>query len=376
MTFETLGGWPGVVGRLVAGDSLEADEAEVVLDEVLAGRATPAQVAALLTGLRAKGESVEEMTGLLRAMRAHGVPVVADGPLLDVVGTGGDRLGSVNVSTMAACIAAGAGARVCKHGNRAQSSSVGTADVLEALGVIVDLGPEGVARCLDEVGMGFCFAPRFHPAMRHAGPIRRELAIPTVFNFLGPLANPAGARYQLVGVSDPTMAPVMGGVLGATGSRRCWIVYGDDGLDELSVTGPSTVLDLEGDGEGTFELTSWRLDPAELGLAPARLEDLRGGDATFNAGVIRQVLDGESGPCRDIAVLNAAAALVIAGRAPDLAGGLAQAADSVDSGRAAGVLDGLARVSKLALAEESPEAAKLEPPAVDVNLEPVPEAPA
>jgi anthranilate phosphoribosyltransferase len=277
---------------------------------------------------------------------------------------------------MAACIAAGAGARVCKHGNRAQSSSVGTADVLEALGVAVDLGPDGVARCLAEVGMGFCFAPRFHPAMRFAGPVRRELAIPTVFNFLGPLANPAGAAYQLVGVSDPAMAPTMGGVLGATGSRRCWIVYGDDGLDELSVTGPSTVLDLEGDGEGTFELSSWRLDPVELGLARASLADLRGGDAAFNAAVIRRVLEGEPGPCRDIALLNAGAALVVGGRAPDLTDGLAQAADSVDSGRAAAVLAGLAKVSQVALAVEAPEAAKDEPPAGDVNLEPVPEAPA
>lgn len=375
--FAGLGGWAGTLARLVDGRSLSAEEAEAVLDQVLAGRATAAQVAGFVVALRAKGESVEEMTGLLRSMRGHGVRVEAEGPLLDVVGTGGDRLGSVNVSTMAACIAAGAGVRVCKHGNRAQSSSVGTADVLEALGVAVDLGPVGVGRCLEEAGMGFCFAPRFHPALRFAGPVRRELAIPTVFNFLGPLANPAGAGYQLVGVSDPAMAPRMGGVLGATGSRRCWIVYGDDGLDELSVTGPSTVLELEGDGEGSFELTSWRLDPAALGLGPSRLEELRGGDARFNATVIRRVLEGEGGPCRDIAVLNAAAALVVAGRAPDLGEGLAQAARAVDSGRAGEVLAGLVRVSNEAAADEAEAQARAaEPPAADVNLEPVPEAPA
>lgn len=373
--FAAIGGWSGALARLLAGRSLEPAEAEAVLDQVLAGKATAAQVAGLLIALRAKGESVEEMTGLLRAMRTHGVPVEAEGPLLDVVGTGGDRLGSVNVSTMAACIAAGAGVTVCKHGNRAQSSSVGTADVLEALGVAVDLGPNGVARCLREVGMGFCYAPRFHPAMRFAGPVRRELAVPTVFNFLGPLANPAGAKYQLVGVSDPAMAPKMAGVLGASGSRRSWVVYADDGLDELSVTGPSTVLELESDGEGSFELTSWRFDPADLGIAPARIEDLRGGFADFNAAVIRRVLSGEPGPCRDIAVLNAAAALVVAGRARDLAQGVEQAAAAVDSGRASEVLDGLARVSREAAAAEA-GAPVDEPPAPDVNLEPVPEAPA
>jgi anthranilate phosphoribosyltransferase len=351
VTFEEMGRWPGVLGRLVAGASLSSDEAACVLGQVLEGEATPAQTAGLLVALRAKGESVEEMTGLVRAMLAHAEPLDLAGPLVDVVGTGGDRLSSINVSTIAAFIVAGAGVPVCKHGNRAASSSVGTADVLEALGVVVELGPAGVARCVTEVGMGFCFAPRFHPAMRFVGPVRRELGVPTVFNFLGPLANPARAQYQLVGVSDPAMAPKMAEVLGANGSRRSMVVYADDGLDELSVTSSSTVLDLTGDGQGGYEVRTWRLDPAELGFAPATMEDLRGGDAELNAEVIRRVLDGERSPRRDIGVLNAAAALVVAGRAVDLAEGVAQGSVAIDSGRAAEVLEGLARVSTEVAAE-------------------------
>ena len=357
MTFEDLGAWPGVLGRLIAGQSLTADEAECVLGEVFEGRATPAQTAGFLVALRAKGESVEEMSGMARSMLAHAEPVVVEGEPVDVVGTGGDRLRSINVSTIAACITAGAGAPVCKHGNRAASSSVGTADVLEALGVAVDLGPVGVARCVAEVGMGFCFAPRFHPAMRFAGPVRGELGVPTVFNFLGPLANPARVRRQLVGVSDPAMAPKMAGVLGANGSRRSMVVFADDGLDELSVNSTSTILDLDGDGQGDYEVRTWRLDPAALGFAPATMDDLRGGDAAFNAEVIRRVLGGERSPRRDIGVLNAAAALVVAGRAADLAEGVAQASEAVDSGRAAEVLEGLARVSTEAAAAATTAAA-------------------
>jgi anthranilate phosphoribosyltransferase len=351
-TFEELGGWPGVLRRLVEGRSLSAQEAECVLGQVLEGSATDAQIAALVVALRVKGESIEEMSGFVRAMLAHGESVVVEGDLLDVVGTGGDRLRSINVSTIAACVAAGAGATVCKHGNRAASSSVGTADVLEALGVAVDLGPAGVIRCLTEVGMAFCLAPRFHPAMRFAGPVRQQLGIPTVFNFMGPLANPARARFQLVGVSDPAMAPRMAGVLGANGTRRSMVVYADDGLDELSVTSPSTVLDVVGDGSGTYEVETWRLDPTELGIAPATMEDLRGGDAAFNADVIRRVLGGERSPRRDIGVLNAGAALVVVGFAADLAEGVERASAAVDSGRAAEVLDGLVRVSAEAAAEE------------------------
>jgi anthranilate phosphoribosyltransferase len=361
VTFDDLGGWPGVLSRLIAGQSLSAADAECVLDQVLAGAATPVQVAGLLVALRAKGESAEEMTGLVRAMLEHAEPLVVDGDVVDVVGTGGDRLSSINVSTLAACVAAGAGARVCKHGNRAASSPVGTADVLEALGVAVDLGPAGVARCVAEVGMGFCFAPRFHPALRHVGPVRPQLGVATVFNFLGPLANPARARYQLVGVSDPSMASKMAGVLGANGSRRAMVVYADDGLDELSVTSPSTVLELRADDGGAgYDVSTWRLDPADLGFAPATLADLRGGDAAVNAAAIRAVLEGERSPRRDIGVLNAAAALVVVGRAVDVAEGVAQAEASVDSGRAGAVLDGLVRVSREAAAEAAEAAGAAE----------------
>jgi anthranilate phosphoribosyltransferase len=349
--------WPDVLGRLMRRDSLSENEAEEVMKVVFAGDATPAQIGAFLTLLHAKGETVEEVTGLARAMVEAAVPCpldVGDGtgdgspPVVDLVGTGGDRLASINVTTLAALITAGCGVPVCKHGNRAASSSVGTADVLEALGVAVELGPEGVARCVREAGMGFCFAQRFHPAMRFVAPVRKEIGVPTVFNFLGPLANPARIRHQLVGVSDPAMGPIMAAVFGITGSRRTLIVHADDGLDELSVTSPSSVLEVRGGGRGPgdYEVSEWRVDPVALGIAPATLTDLRGGDAAFNAGVIRSVLEGERGARRDIGLLNASAALIVAGRVDDLASGLEIAADSVDSGRALGVLDALVATSR------------------------------
>ncbi len=349
-----LGGWPGVLARVMAGESLSEDEAAAVIGEVLDGAATPAQTAAMLVALRMKGETVEEMSGFVRAMLAHALTVSVDGDVVDVVGTGGDRLSSINVSTLAACITAGAGVRVCKHGNRAASSSVGTADVLEALGAVVDLGPAGVARCVEEVGFGFCFAPRYHPAMRYAGPVRKELGVPTVLNFLGPLANPARATRQLVGVSDPAMAPKMAEVLGSTGSVHAMVVHADDGLDELSVTSASTVLEVTADADhpSAYRLRSWRLQPEELGLARAPMSELRGGNAAFNAGVIRRVLDGERGARRDIGVLNAAAALVVAGAAASLGDGAAMAAEALDSGRALGALEGLVRVSREAAEDE------------------------
>ena len=296
------------------------------------------------------GETAEEVTGLARAMVEAAVPCpLADQDAeaaVDLVGTGGDRLSSINVTTLAAFITAGCGVPVCKHGNRAASSSVGTADVLESLGVAIELGPEGVARCVREAGMGFCFAQRFHPAMRFVGPVRKDLGVPTVFNFLGPLINPARTRRQLVGVSDPAMAPIMAGVFGATGSRHALSVHADDGLDELSVTSPSQVLEVRGDGTGDFEVTGWRVDPREFGLAPATMADLRGGDAAFNAAVIRSVLEGERGARRDIGVLNAAAALVAAGRVDDVQSGLALATESIDGGKAVGVLDALIATSR------------------------------
>jgi anthranilate phosphoribosyltransferase len=344
--------WPDVLARLTRREALSAAEAEAVLGSVLAGEATAVQVGAFLALLHAKGETVEEVTGLARAMVDAAVPMPlpqGSDVVVDLVGTGGDRLSSINVTTLAAFIVAGCGVAVCKHGNRAASSAVGTADVLEALGVAIELGPVGVARCIAEAGMGFCFAQRFHPAMRYVGPVRKELGVPTIFNFLGPLTNPARTRLQLVGVSDPAMASIMVKVLGATGSRRAMLIHADDGLDELSVTSPSSVVELHGDGSGSFELSEWRVDPEALGFAPATLEDLRGGDAAFNAEVIRAVLGGERGARRDIGVLNAAAGLMVAGRVPDLSRGVEMAAESIDSGRAMGVLNALVATSQAAL---------------------------
>jgi anthranilate phosphoribosyltransferase len=353
-TFEALGSWPGVLTRLLHGISLDAGEAETVLGQVLAGEATSSQIAALVTALRAKGESVEEMTGFVRAMVAHALPLpLPDGmQVVDTCGTGGDRLSSINVSTIAALVVAATGAKVCKHGGRASSSSVGAADVLESLGVVADLGPAGVVRCIEEVGMGFCFAPRFHPAMRFAGPVRKELGIPTVFNYLGPLANPGRARYQVVGVSDPSMAQKMLGVLTANGTYRAMVVYGDDGLDELSTTGPSTVHEMwalrtdDSTPRGSYEARTYRVDPAELGFAPASLSDLRGGDASVNADAIRRVVGGDASPHRDIAVLNAAASLVVIGKVDDLSEGVVLASRVIDDGQAASVLEALIAVSK------------------------------
>jgi anthranilate phosphoribosyltransferase len=355
-SFEALGGWPGVLTDLLSGTSLTVASAETVMGQVLAGETTPAQIAALATALRAKGESVDEMTGFVLAMVAHAVPLdlPAGVDVIDTCGTGGDRLRSINVSTIAALVVAATGAKVCKHGGRASSSAVGAADVLEALGVVADLGPAGVLRCIAEVGMGFCFAPRFHPAMRYAGPVRKELGIPTVFNYLGPLANPGRARYQVVGVSNPSMADKMLGVLAANGALRAVVVYGDDGLDELSTTGPSTVHELIRQRDGGYETSAYRVDPAALGFAPATLDDLRGGDAAINAAAILSVIGGQHSPHRDIAILNAAAALVVVGNVPDLPSGIVLAGQVIDNGQAAEVLQSLIRVSGEASAGEAP----------------------
>ena len=341
-TVADLGGWPAVLRRLLAGEDLSRDDAGAALSDVLEGNATPAQFAAFAVALRMKGETAEEMAGLVQALVAHAQPLeVADpGALVDTCGTGGDRSGTINVSTLSALVVAGAGARVCKHGNRAASSLSGSADVLEALGVAVDLGPDGAARCLEEAGMAFCFAPRFHPGYRHVGPTRRELGVPTVFNFLGPLVNPARPGRQVVGVSDPTMAETMLRALATSGVVRALVVYGDDGLDELTTTTTSTVLETEGG-----EVRRWAVDPTALGLKPATAADLRGGDPATNAGFARRVLDGERGAHRDIVVLNAGAGILVAGLAATLAEGVEAAAASLDDGKAAGVLERLASVS-------------------------------
>jgi anthranilate phosphoribosyltransferase len=350
-TLADLGGWPAVLRRLLAGEHLNRAEAGAVLSDVLEGNATPAQFAAFAVALRMKGETAEEMGGLVEALVAHAEPLKVADPdaLVDTCGTGGDRSGTINVSTVSALVVAGAGARVCKHGNRAASSLSGSADVLEALGVAIDLGPEGAARCLEEAGMAFCFAPRFHLGYRHVGPTRRELGVPTVFNFLGPLVNPARPGRQVVGVSDPGMAETMLRALATSGAVRALVVYGDDGLDELTTTTTSTVLEVEGG-----EVRRWSVDPTALGLKPATVADLQGGDPATNAGFARRILDGERGAHRDIVLLNAAAGILVAGLVATLAEGIEAAAASLDEGRAAAVLERLATVSSAAAGEPDP----------------------
>ena len=332
--------WSNVLSRLLAGKSLSEEEAAACMDEIMEGAATPAQMAGFVVALRAKGETIDEITGLVRTMRRHGAKVHVSGEVLDTCGTGGDRTGTFNVSTAAAIVCAGAGVKVAKHGNRAASSRCGSADVLEALGVKIDLPPDGVETCIEEAGIGFCFAPVFHPAMRHAGAPRRELGIATIFNFLGPLTNPAGATRQALGVSDPRMVEKMVQTLGRLGSKRVLAFHGDQGLDELATSGPSEVYELDA---GTVR--QWTIDPAELGLPVAPLEAVAGGSAEENAATIRSVLSGETGPRRDIVVLNAAAGLIAAGRSEDMADGLVLAGDAIDSGEAMKRLDRLVATS-------------------------------
>jgi anthranilate phosphoribosyltransferase len=331
--------WPAVLSALLAGQSLPADDAAWAMTEIMSGAATAAQIAGFAIALRAKGETTDEVVGLARAMLAHAAPLALDGPMVDTCGTGGDRAATVNISTMAALVVRGAGARVVKHGNRAASSACGSADLLEELGVVVDLAPDGVRQCVEAAGIGFCFAPVFHPAFRHTGPPRRELGVATVFNFLGPLTNPAQPPAQAVGVADERMAGVMAGVLAVRGTSAL-VFRGTDGLDELSVAAPSRVWVVAG-GEVREDL----VDPADLGIAPADPDALRGADAAHNAAVTRRLLDGETGPIRDSVLLNAAAALVAidgASSAPiadQLGAALPRAAESLDSGAAGRALD-------------------------------------
>jgi anthranilate phosphoribosyltransferase len=339
--------WPLVLGKLVGGEELSAEEAAAAMSAILEGSATPAQIAGFVVALRVKGETAGEIAALVRTMLAYAERVEVDGPLVDTCGTGGDRSGTINVSTIAALVVAGAGVRVAKHGNRGASSPCGSADLLEELGVVLDLGPAGVARCIEEAGIGFCYAPRFHPAMRHAGPTRRELGVPTVFNFLGPLANPAGARRQVVGVGDPAMAELMIGALAELGSEHALVFHGHDGLDELTTTTTSAVWELQGG-----EVRSYVVDPEDLGIGRCLPRDLAGGGPEGNAEITRDLLDGKMGPTRDIVVLNAAAALVAAGVADGLADGIDAAGASLESGRAAECLERLVATSQAAKAEE------------------------
>jgi anthranilate phosphoribosyltransferase len=349
--FAERGGWPVILGTLMEGGDLDGDTARATMAEILDGAASPAQIAAFIVALRMKGETVIELGGMVDAMLDASTRVEIDtsGPVIDVVGTGGDRAHTINVSTISALVVAGAGGRVCKHGNRAASSACGAADLLEALGVAIELGPVGVAACVDEARIGFCFAPRYHPAMRHAGPSRRDLGIPTAFNILGPLSNPGRVRRYLIGVADLRMAERMARVLSAKGAERALIVHGGDGLDELTTTGPSTVVELR-DGD----VHTWDVDPEALGLGRVDREDLVGGDAAVNADLARRVLAGEQGPHRDIVTLNAGAGLVVAGLADDLTAGIEAAREAIDSGAAVKALAALVEVSQREAAAEQP----------------------
>ena len=344
--FDEIGGWPVLLTQLLDRQDLPAASAREAMSTILAGDATPAQLIAFAVALRAKGETGEELSGMLDAVLAAATLVPLGEELreraVDIVGTGGDRSHSINVSTMAAIVVAGAGVPVCKHGARAASSKCGTADVLEELGVVVTLGPEGVQRCVEEAGIGFCLATTFHPAFRFAGPSRREIGIPTVFNLLGPMANPGRVRRQLIGVANPAVAERMLASLRIHGATKAWIVHGN-GLDELTTTGTSTVLSLE-----SGEVTSFEIDPVTYGLAPAIAEELVGGDPAHNAAVVHSVVNGDHGPARDIVVLNAGAGMVVAGVAGDLEQGISLAKHSIDSGAAAASLERFIQMSQLA----------------------------
>ena len=345
--FAAVGAWPGVLARLVDGEDLPADVASAALDRILAGEATDAQIAGFLIGLRAKGEAPDEVAGLVEAMLAAASPLELDDPAatVDIVGTGGSAaLGgqAFNVSTMASIVAAAAGATVCKHGNRKASSTSGSTDLLEALGVEVDLDGPGVQACVREAGVGFAFARMFHPAMRHVGPVRTELGVPTVFNLLGPLSHPGRVRRQVLGVTNAAHVDLVAGVLARRGVLRAWVVRGADGLDELTTTDATDVIELI-DG---VEVRRFRVTPEELGLRRATTTDIAVGDPEANAAAATSVLQGRSGPVRDMVVLNAAAALVVADVATDLADGLERAARAVDSGEAARTLGELVAVSR------------------------------
>ena len=346
---DKLGGWPTVLTELLERRDLPAAHARAAMATILDGEATAAQLIGFVVALRAKGETPEEISGLLDAVLEAAtlvpLPPELQDTAIDIVGTGGDRSHSINVSTMAAIVTAGAGVPVCKHGARAASSQCGTADVLEALGVAVELSPEGVLRCVQDAGIGFCLAPRYHPAFRFAAPSRREIGIPTVFNLLGPMANPGRVKRQLIGVANPGVAERMLASLRLHGSHRAWVVHGN-GIDELTTTGLSTVLALDDD-----TVRSFTVDPMALGLAPAILDELVGGTPDVNAAVVHRVMGGEHGAHRNIVVLNAAAALVVAGRADSLEEGLVIAAESIDTGKAAAALARFVEVSQQAAEE-------------------------
>ncbi len=329
-----------VIARVASGAQLSRDEAAQAFDRMMSGEATPSQLGGLLMALRVRGETVDEITGAVTAMRAKMLRVAAPPGAVDVVGTGGDASGSFNISTCAALIVAGAGVPVAKHGNRALSSRSGAADVLAALGVNIELSPEQVGTCIREAGIGFMFAPAHHPATKNVAPTRVELGTRTIFNLLGPLSNPAGVKRQMIGVFSRQWIEPMAQVLKNLGSERVWVAHGSDGLDEITTSGPTAIAALENGTVRTFEIS-----PADIGVPQVGPEALRGGDAAGNAQALMGVLKGEKGPYRDVAVFNAAAALIVAGLADNLKEGAALAAKSLDSGDAGARLERLVRVS-------------------------------
>ncbi|MFC1925186.1 anthranilate phosphoribosyltransferase [Chloroflexota bacterium] len=330
------------IAKLVEKKDITSKEAETVMQEIMSGETTPSQIGAFLVAIRMKGETPEEIAGCARVMRKHAASVVTkQKQVVDTCGTGGDSVSTFNISTAVAFVLAGAGLAVAKHGNRSVSSQCGSADVLEALGVKIELSPEGAARCLDEIGIGFLFAPRLHPAMKHAMPTRREIGIRTIFNILGPLANPASASIQLLGVYDPGLTETMARVLSLLGTKRALVVHGADGLDELSTTGANKITQL-----GNGEITTYNLDSKQLGLPSAVLADLKGGLPEENATIVKALLNSEKGAKRDVVLLNAAAGFLAAEKVADFKEGINLAAETIDSGAALSKLEQLIELSQ------------------------------
>ena len=329
------------IDTVVSGQSLSMEDASLVMREIMEGEATPAQLGAFLTALALKGETTQEIAGMAKVMREMALQVKVDGELIDTVGTGGDGKNTFNISTATAFVAAGAGLKVAKHGNRAASGSCGSADVLEALGVQIELSPEAVAQCVNEVGVGFMFAPAFHPAMRYAGPVRREIGIRTVFNILGPLTNPAGAQTQLLGVAFPELGGIMAEVLGFLGSHHAMIVHGHGGLDEISLSGDTSVWEVRGG-----EVEEWTLHVEDTGLPKTPIEAIRGGTKEENAATMRRVFQGEQGAVRDMVLLNSAGVLMVGDKAESIRKGVEMSAGIIDSGAAFAKLDQMIEVTQ------------------------------
>jgi anthranilate phosphoribosyltransferase len=328
------------IKKLVEKESLTVDEASVVMEEIMSGEATPSQLASFITALRMKGETADEIIGLAKTMRAKAIPVVFEQPSLDTCGTGGDCAGTFNISTTAAFIAAGAGIKVAKHGNRAMSSCCGSADVLEALGVKIELNAEQVRKCIEEAGIGFMFAPVFHPSMKYAAPTRREIGIRTVFNILGPLTNPAGVKYQVLGVPSDKLVEKLAIVLNGLGCEHALVIHGEDGIDEFTITGQTHICEVN---KGA--INCYYVKPEDLGLRKNVAASLKGGNAQENAGLLKQILNGEKVPQRDVVLLNAAAALLAGNKVSGLAEGVRLAAEIIDSGYAKNKLEQMIKVS-------------------------------